>query len=139
MNILKNLYLKAIGSNRTEPNKLFEGFQYGFGAYQYGSKNATEYINKGYVENLDVNAVISRIAEAVGSINWVVKEKKGDEIEVNTSSRLNDLLKNPNSLQSWAEFQESVSIMYNTTGNIYINGTEAIGFAGFAEISVLLS
>ncbi len=139
MNILKSLYLKAIGSDKTEPNKLFEGFQYGFGAYQYGSKNATKYINKGYVENIDVNAVISRIAEAVGSINWVVKEKKGEEIEINTSSRLNELLKKPNNLQSWSEFQESVSIMYNTTGNIYINGTEAVGFSGFAEISVLPS
>jgi HK97 family phage portal protein len=139
MNIFSKFLQKAFGRDFQEPNKLYESFSIGNSSYTYVDRNFTNFIEKGYVENPDVAAVTSRIASAFSSIKWEVKERKGDEIITNTTSSLNDLLKCPNPLQTWAQFQEAVAVMYLTTGNTYINGTEAVGFAGYGELSVLPS
>ena len=139
MNIFSKILFKAFGREFSEPNKLYESFTIGNNQYNFIDRNFTNYIEKGYVENADVNAVISRIASSFASIKWEVKERKGDEIFTNTTSALNDVLKCPNPLQTWAEFQEAAAVMYLTTGNTYINGTESLGFAGFGELSVLPS
>ena len=139
MNIFSKLLLKALGREFTEPNKLYESFTIGNNSYTYFDRNFVNYIEKGYVENPDVAAVVSRIASSFGSIKWEVKEKRGEEIITNTSSNLNQVLACPNPLQTWAEFQEAAAVMYLTTGNTYINGTEALGFSGFGELTVLPS
>jgi HK97 family phage portal protein len=139
MNIFSKLLMKALGREFTEPNKLYESFTIGNNSYTYFDRNFVNYIEKGYVENPDVAAVVSRIASSFGSIKWEVKEKRGEEIITNTSSNLNQVLACPNPLQTWAEFQEAAAIMYLTTGNTYINGTEALGFSGFGELTVLPS
>lgn len=139
MNIFSKILFKAFGREFSEANKLYESFTIGNNQYNFIDRNFTNYIEKGYVENPDVNAVISRIASSFASIKWEVKERKGDEIFTNTTSALNDVLKCPNPLQTWAEFQEAAAVMYLTTGNTYINGTESLGFAGFGELSVLPS
>ena len=139
MNIFSKILFKAFGREFSEPNKLYESFTIGNNQYNFIDRNFTNYIEKGYVENPDVNAVISRIASSFAAIKWEVKERKGDEIFTNTTSALNDVLKCPNPLQTWAEFQEAAAVMYLTTGNTYINGTESLGFAGFGELSVLPS
>jgi len=139
MNIFSKILFKAFGREFSEPNKLYESFTIGNNQYNFIDRNFTNYIEKGFVENADVNAVISRIASSFASIKWEVKERKGDEIFTNTTSALNDVLKCPNPLQTWAEFQEAAAVMYLTTGNTYINGTESLGFAGFGELSVLPS
>ena len=139
MNIFSKILLKAFGREFSEPNKLYESFSIGNNSYSFIDRNFTNYIEKGYVENPDVNAVVSRIASSFASIKWEVKERKGGEIITNTTSALNEVLKCPNPLQTWAEFQEAAAVMYLTTGNTYINGTEALGFAGFGELSILPS
>ena len=139
MNIFSKILLKAFGREFSEPNKLYESFSIGNNSYSFIDRNFTNYIEKGYVENPDVNAVVSRIASSFASIKWEVKERKGGEIITNTTSALNEVLKCPNPLQTWAEFQEAAAVMYLTTGNTYINGTEALGFSGFGELSVLPS
>jgi len=139
MNIFSKILFKAFGREFSEPNKLYESFTIGNNQYNFIDRNFTNYIEKGYIENADVAAVVSRIASSFASIKWEVKERKGDEIFTNTTSALNDVLKCPNPLQTWAEFQEAAAVMYLTTGNTYINGTESLGFAGFGELSVLPS
>lgn len=139
MNIFSKILFKAFGREFSEPNKLYESFTIGNNQYNFIDRNFTNYIEKGYIENADVAAVVSRIASSFASIKWEVKERKGDEIFTNTTSALNDVLKCPNPLQTWAEFQEAAAVMYLTTGNTYINGTESLGFSGFGELSVLPS
>ena len=139
MNIFSKILFKAFGREFSEPNKLYESFTIGNNQYNFIDRNFTNYIEKGYIENADVAAVVSRIASSFASIKWEVKERKGNEIFTNTTSALNDVLKCPNPLQTWAEFQEAAAVMYLTTGNTYINGTESLGFAGFGELSVLPS
>ena len=139
MNIFSKILFKAFGREFSEPNKLYESFTIGNNQYNFIDRNFTNYIEKGYIENADVAAVVSRIASSFASVKWEVKERKGDEIFTNTTSALNDVLKCPNPLQTWAEFQEAAAVMYLTTGNTYINGTESLGFAGFGELSVLPS
>lgn len=139
MNIFSKFFSKAFGRDFSGQNKLYESFQIGNQSYIYFDKNFENYIEKGYVENPDVAAVVGRIASSFGAIKWEVKERKGDEILTNTTSALNEVLKCPNPLQTWAEFQEAAAVMYLTTGNTYINGTESIGFPGFGELSVLPS
>ena len=139
MNIFSKILFKAFGREFSEPNKLYESFTIGNNQYNFIDRNFTNYIEKGYIENADVAAVVSRIASSFASVKWEVKERKGDEIFTNTTSALNDVLKCPNPLQTWSEFQEAAAVMYLTTGNAYINGTESLGFAGFGELSVLPS
>ena len=139
MSILSKIFQKAFGRDFNEPNKLYDSFMFGNQSYNYSDRNLTNYVEKGYIENPDVNAVVSRIASAFASVKWEVKQRKGDEIITIEDSDLNQILKCPNPLQTWAEFQESAAVMYLTTGNSYINGTESVGFAGFGELSVLPS
>jgi len=141
MNILYKLFYKPTGRKAQSTTGKTFGLRdfVGFSGFKFGKKTFANYINNGFVDNLDVNSVVSYIAEGKGSIPWVLKERKGEEITINTTSALNAVLKNPNLNQSWSEFIESTSVMYNTTGNIYILGVEAVGFTGFSEISILPS
>lgn len=139
MNIFGKLIMKALGRDFSEPNKLYESFITGQGSYTYFDRDFKNYIEKGYVDNPDVNAVVARIASSFGAVKWELKEKKGGEIITNETSALNTVLKCPNQLQTWAEFQEAAAVMYLTTGNTFINGTESIGFAGYGELTVLPS
>jgi len=140
MNFFSKLLKKAFGREFTEPNKLYESFTFGSERYNYFDSSFINFIEKGYIENPDVAAVVSRIASTFGAIKWEVKEvQKDGTVITNETSDLNEILKCPNPLQTWAEFQEAAAVMYLTTGNSFINGTEAIGFAGFGELSVLPS
>lgn len=140
MNFFSKLLKKAFGRDFTEPNKLYESFSFGSERYNYFDSTFTTFIEKGYIENPDVAAVVSRISSTFGAIKWEVKEvQKDGTVIINETSSLNEVLKCPNPLQTWAEFQEAAAVMYLTTGNSFINGTESIGFSGFAELSVLPS
>ena len=68
MNIFSKILLKAFGREFSEPNKLYESFSIGNNSYSFIDRNFTNYIEKGYVENPDVNAVVSRIASSFASI-----------------------------------------------------------------------
>ena len=143
MNPLKKFILKSLlGDDFTEPNKAYSfltNTNIGFGGFSFSSKNAKNFIQEGYVSNPDVYAVVSKIAQSFASVKWCVKAETRGGIEEVYDTELNRVLDCPNQLQTWSEFQESAAIMYLLTGNTYINGTEAIGFQGFRELTVLPS
>ena len=143
MNPLKKFIIKSLlGDDFSDPNKAYSFLNnsgVGFGGYNFSTRKTKNFIKEGYVSNPDVFAVVSKIAQSFSSVKWCVKTQTRQGIEEVYDSELNRVLDCPNQLQTWSEFQESAAIMYLLTGNTYINGTEAVGFKGFRELSVLPS
>ena len=143
MNPLKKFIIKSLlGDDFSDPNKAYSFLNnsgVGFGGYNFSTRKTKNFIKEGYVSNPDVFAVVSKIAQSFSSVKWCVKTQTRQGIEEVYDSELNRVLACPNQLQTWSEFQESAAIMYLLTGNTYINGTEAVGFKGFRELSVLPS
>ncbi len=143
MNPLKKFIIKSLlGDDFSDPNKAYSFLNnsgVGFGGYNFSTRKTKNFIKGGYVSNPDVFAVVSKIAQSFSSVKWCVKTQTRQGIEEVYDSELNRVLACPNQLQTWSEFQESAAIMYLLTGNTYINGTEAVGFKGFRELSVLPS
>lgn len=149
MNFFKKLIFKSLFEDDfTDPNKAYANLSksnttfstnYGFGTFSYGTKDFKKFIEEGFVKNPNVYSVTSRIAQNFSRAEWVVKRKFADgSSEVVMDSGLNDVLRCPNQLQTWAEFQESACLYYLLTGNIYVNGTKATGFGdAYREISLL--
>ena len=149
MNFFKKLIFKSLFEDDfTDPNKAYANLSksnttfstnYGFGTFSYGTKDFKKFIEEGFVKNPNVYSVTSKIAQNFSRAEWVVKRKFADgSSEVVMDSGLNAVLKCPNQLQTWAEFQESACLYYLLTGNIYINGTKATGFGdAYREISLL--
>jgi HK97 family phage portal protein len=143
MNPFKKFIIKSLlGDDFTDPNKAYSFLNnsgVGFGGYNFSTRKTKNFIKEGFVSNPDVFAVVSKIAQNFAGVKWEVKQETRNGLEVVTDSELNRVLDCPNQLQTWSEFQESAAIMYLLTGNTYINGTEAVGFQGFRELSVLPS
>lgn len=125
----------------TDPNKLYEAFStaYGLTNFNFSKRSFENFIKEGFTESPEVYSVVSKISQTFSTVPWVVKEKTRDGVVINETSELNAVLDCPNQLQTWAELQESAAIMYQLTGNMYMNGTEAVGFEGFRELTVLPS
>ena len=111
----------------------------------FDSKNTEELIKDGFGKNLDVYAIVNKIAGSAKRAKWGVfevrKNRDGsvDKIPV-TNSGLNLVLECPNSLQTWDKFIEEAMIYNLLDGNAYINGTTAVGMGdAFRQLSVMQS
>jgi HK97 family phage portal protein len=81
-------------------------------------ENYLGYSKEGYQKNVTVYRCIRIIATAAAGIKWEVYQ---NDREV-TSGPVNQLLSQPNPMQGWASFFESVVGYYMISGNTYIEG-----------------
>ncbi len=98
------------------------------GQAQASPAQYTTYSQKGYGANTAVYACVTKIAEAVGGISWVLysKRKGGQRQEIEAHDLLT-LLDRPNPMQGTAAFFKGLASYYLLAGNSYI---EAVGFGG---------
>lgn len=88
-------------------------------------RNYENFSKEGYEKNVMVYQAVNKIALACSSIEWSLfsstdNGKKFDEV---LQHPLLDLIKNPNPMQGWASFIESVVGFYCISGNTYIQST----------------
>jgi HK97 family phage portal protein len=91
---------------------------------QWSKRNYKAFAEEGYQKNNVANAAINKIASAVGSTRFMLKDAQGKEI---SNHPLLDLLRRPNPLQSGSQFLRAVTGFYLVAGNAYIERTIAGG------------
>lgn len=130
--------------------------------------NQQTFIDKGYKGNALVYSIIRKIAEKGKQCpTYVYKEteasktfrsgkystkelnrvqsiamRKKELIDVVYTDPVNQLIKNPNPMQTWAEFLDNMLTWYNTSGEIFIYGfqpTEGINKGKIQEMYVMPS
>lgn len=121
MNILKKLFKKEV------QEKSYNSFgssviigeaitnQFSFDGVQEDNK----LINEGYLSNSDVYAIIKKIAEVGKDVPFVVEQKTSDGWEIDEESKLNNLIKTPNSFQSEQDFRFETMVYLLNTGDIF--------------------
>ena len=135
---------------RKVTNKYYEAFLKTIGGSytQYDERDRKAYIDKGYLYNPDVYAIVQQMATKQASIPWAVKMIKDKSAKTNLdrlmiqtkgivtpqqTAKLKSLktkafqekeldfpLDRPNPLQTWAEFKSLQKTFLKTTGNIFI-------------------
>ena len=120
----------------TQSNLTFFGNSFSF---DNGSREF--YLEDGYAKNADVYAIIRKIAQTAGSVDWQLLNVLADGTEeVIEDGELFDLIQCPNRLQTRREYVETSLAYLLTTGNEFTAGTRSEGFGEvFREFASLPS
>ena len=136
---LLNIAVKSGAVNLVNGSSLSSkwfGQNFNFNKYQ----NDSQLIEQGYGINTGVFACTKLSVDASVSIDFILLEQTQDGEEEVLSGDLYDILQNPNPNQVFKEFQEEALTYLNLTGDLFLQGTEAIGFGkAFQEIITLPS
>lgn len=98
----------------------------------FGWNNLGFYQAVNYYERISVIAtIVDMIAEAFGQLTPILQDKETGEVII--GSDLMKLLSNPNTIEGYTSFAESLASFYMITGNCYI---EAIGNSRYAPIEI---
>ena len=135
-----NFIQKAIQFFQTDTNQKINWNQF-FGFDKDGIvANYDDFINRGYAQSPDLKPVVDKIAHTSSSVSWKVYEERNGELELNETSKLWDLLENPNPNQTWNELQYALIVNLALTGNALAKGTDSLGMGvqgAFRELEVL--
>lgn len=107
--------------------------------FVHNQENTSELINDGYAKVSDLYAIIKKISQTGADMELqVYKVTNEDEYELQTDGELFDLIMQPNANQNQYEFKENALINLLTSGNVFINGNEAVGFGDvFTSLNLL--
>lgn len=106
--------------------------------FNHNQSNSAELINDGYAKVSDLYAIIRKIAQTGASMELQVFKIVDDEYELQRDGELFDLIMQPNRLQNQYEFKENALTNLLTSGNIFINGHDSIGFGDvFTSLTLL--
>lgn len=106
------------------------------------ANNSNRQINEGYMRNVDVYSIISKIVNVSKSIPWVVeKQLASGEWKELKNTPIHELMANPNDTKgyTWDDIEELTLIYLLVTGNTYVKATKSIGFDTYSEIDILPS
>lgn len=147
MSLLQNL--KNLFS--TSGNKFYRNLFLSLGNSPLENDDADSYVHKGYMYNADVYAIVDYLTRAIKTVKWGVYEiKDGKKHQIfqyeakdmllsnqgkyleqksmiyekvqDPNNKLYRMLKQPNPMQSWAEFIENFYGFKFITGESFING-----------------
>lgn len=103
--------------------------------------NPSQLLDKGFQQNVDVYAVIRKIAEARKVVPWIVEKKERDgSWELQEDTTLHELMASPNQGKqyTWDDIDEQLSIYLMANGNSYMTGETGFGSI-IQEVDVLPS
>ena len=105
-----NLIQKAIQFFHTDTNRKINWNEFFGFDKDNPTANYDNFINDGYARSPDLKPVVDKIAQTCSSVAWKVYDKNNGELILNETSKLNDLLQNPNPNQTWNELQYALII-----------------------------
>ena len=105
----------------------------------HNQSNASELIDDGFAKVSDLYAIIKKISQTGADMELqVFKVTRDNEYELQRDGELFDLMMQPNSKQNQYDFKENALVNLLTSGNIFINGSEAVGFGDvFTSLNLL--
>jgi len=105
----------------------------------HNQSNASELIDDGFAKVSDLYAIIKKISQTGADMELqVFKVTRDNEYELQRDGELFDLIMQPNSKQNQYDFKENALVNLLTSGNIFINGSEAVGFGDvFTSLNLL--
>lgn len=149
MNIFKRIFGKQQGTQ--DSNKYYDYLTRNKGQSSYSffgfdnlqavnGKSDTALITECYANAIDVYSVISRISQSASQAKFYVEVENKGAWENDENSDLFKLLNEPNKLQTWNEFIESLTAYLLATGNCYAAAQRSVGFGDLiAEVNTLPS
>ncbi len=131
-------------------NRLFNRKSYSFSASQligtlntdinnHNQANVSELVNEGYASVSDLYSIVRKIAQTGASMQLQVFKIVNDEYELQDSGELFDLILQPNKNQNQYEFKENALTNLLVSGNIFMTGTEFVGFGDVYKSLELLA
>lgn len=98
-------------------------------SYNHNQSNDGELINDGFAKVSDLYSIIKKISQTgAGMELQVYKVLKDGEWELQKNGELFDLIMQPNSKQNQYDFKENALVNLLTSGNVFVNGNESVGF-----------
>lgn len=96
--------------------------------FVHNQSNTSELINDGFAKVSDLYSIIKKISQTGAGMELQVFKVTDDEWELQRDGELFDLIMQPNKNQNQYDFKEMALTNLMTSGNVFINGQEAVGF-----------
>ena len=106
--------------------------------FTHNQSNTGELINDGYAKVTDLYAIIKKISQTGSAMELQVHKIVNDEYELQRDGELFDLIMQPNKYQNQYDFKENALTNLLTSGNVFLNGHEAVGFGDVFTSMTLL-
>jgi len=102
--------------------------------FGFGQKDLKTVIEKGYLTNTYVYAIINRIAETASNIPLLIEAKlPNGDIEIITEGDFYNFVHNPNKEKNYRTFCYESMVYQLATGNVFQYGVKGVGFNNFME------
>ena len=126
MGLINNIATKAAKVwNGALPARWASQFRIGSDIVSWSEINDKAYVYEGYQKNPTVYSVISMVGKAAGPIPWNVYKKNSDGTkEPVTNVLLEELLRQPNPMNSWSQFVQEAIGFKLLHGNTFVWGIE---------------
>lgn len=111
-NYIKNLLFKSSATGRS----IFMANRQA----EWSKRNYAAFADEGYRKNVICYQAIDKVAKAVASIPWVLKNQNDEEI---IDGELFQLINRPNPVQSRVELIQTMVGFYKIAGNMYVERT----------------
>ncbi|MDX5586507.1 MAG: phage portal protein [Aureibaculum sp.] len=135
INSLKSFVLKRFTNNLGKLSSSNQWYSLDLFGSSEAQRNFKYYTDRGYGENPYLFMVVNKISNIVSGLNYELVDPNNKII---TSGPEYDLLKQPNTHQTFKELVSDYSTDYLVTGNGYLHGMELEGM-GMGELKTLRS